>query len=91
MVVKLRKTLNEKLEKSASLNLSSKQLEVKKKENEDASNKAVSMVVINTLIGLLFKLPLCILPLINIHAHYIDIIFYHSVRVLAECRKENHV
>jgi len=61
MVIKLRKILNDKYEKCASMTKNVKQLEVKKKENEDAINKAIKMVVINTLIGLLFKFSFCII------------------------------
>jgi len=48
------------------MNKNMEQLEAKKKENEEASNKAVRMVVINTSIGLFLKLPICILPLFNL-------------------------
>jgi len=70
MVIKLKKTLNEKFDKLSSICKNMKQLEFQKKENKKASNKAVRMVVINTFIGLMFKLPVCILPLFNLLAQF---------------------
>ncbi len=54
MVIKLRRILNEKLEKWPSMVKNAKQLEVKKKENEDVLNKAVRMFTFsgfNVMIG----------------------------------------
>ena len=70
MVVRFRRTLEEKLEKSKSMNEGNEKLELKKKEFEEAIAKAVKMVVINTFINLLFKLPSTILPIINTYAQY---------------------
>lgn len=47
-----------------------KQLEKKKSDLEDAVNKNIRMVVLNTAIGLLFKLPLVFLPLVNTIAQF---------------------
>ena len=68
MVVQLRRTLEEKIKKSESLN--QKQTENKKAEFEEAVNKAIKMVVLNSAIGILFKLPVLILPLINLIAQF---------------------
>ena len=68
MVVKLRRTLNEKAKKSESLN--QKQNESKKAEFEEAVNKAIKMVVLNSIIGIVFKLPICIVPLLNAYARF---------------------
>ena len=68
MVVKLRRTLNEKAKKSESLN--QKQNESKKAEFEEAVNKAIKMVVLNSVIGIVFKLPICIIPLLNAYARF---------------------
>ena len=68
MVVQLRRTLDEKLKKSQSLN--QKQNENKKTESEEAVNKAIKMVVLNSAIGIFFKLPTCIIPLINVCAEF---------------------
>ena len=68
MVVKLRKTLNEKNKKSDSMNKTQNQN--KKAENEEAVKKAIKMVVLNSSIGILFKLPVCIIPLINMFAKF---------------------
>ena len=53
MVVQLRRTLDEKLKKSQSLN--QKQNETKKAESEEAVNKAIKMVVLNSAIGILLN------------------------------------
>ena len=66
MVVQLRRTLEERLKKSESLN--PKQKEAKKAETEEAVNKAIKMVVINSLIGICFKTPIVIIPLSNLCA-----------------------
>ena len=68
MVVQLRRTLEEKEKKSESLN--QKQNQNKKAENEEAVNKAIKMVVLNSLIGVLFKFPVCFIPLINVCAEF---------------------
>jgi hypothetical protein len=74
MLVKLRRTLAEKLAKLSSMNLSRKIVEKRKEENRESMNRAVRMVVINSLISILLKLPLMILPVINIAAqfYYLD-------------------
>ena len=66
MVVQLRRTLDEKTKKNESLN--QKQNESKKAESEEVVNKAIKMVVINSAIGILFKLPVCFIPLLNLIA-----------------------
>ena len=68
MVVQLRRILEEKLKKSQSLN--QKQNETKKAEFDEAVNKAIKMVVLNSAIGIFFKLPTCIIPLINVCAEF---------------------
>ncbi len=69
MVVQLRQTLNEKSKKSA-LMTQNKSNQNKKAENEEAVNKAIKMVVLNSAIGILFKLPVCIIPLLNVCAQF---------------------
>ena len=68
MVVQLRRTLEEKANKSESLN--QKQNESKKAENEEAVNKAIKMVLLNSAIGIFFKLPVCFIPLLNVYAQF---------------------
>ena len=68
MVVKLRKTLKEREAKSKSMN--QKQDQTKKTENEEVVNKAIKMVVLNSTIGILFKLPVSLVPLINVVAQF---------------------
>jgi hypothetical protein len=63
MVVQLRRVLDEKLMKSETLN--QKQNEKKKEENEKAVNKAIKMVVLNSVIGIFFKFPNYFNPLLN--------------------------
>lgn len=66
MLVRLRQTLREKLEKfnqisSASENLASQ----KELELRESMNNAIRMVVVNSTINFVFKLPLAIVPLHN--------------------------
>ena len=63
MVVQLKRTLDEKVKKSESLN--QKQNQAKKAEFEEVVNKAIKMVVLNSLIGICFKIPVAFIPLIN--------------------------
>ena len=71
MVVQLRKVMDEKLKKIESLYSKSKEkIENTMKENDDAMNKAIKMVVINTAIGLLFKMPVSFIPVINVYAEF---------------------
>ena len=71
MVVQLRRTLEEKSIKSALMD--QKQNEAKKAENEEAANKAIKMVVLNTTIGIFFKLPVSFIPILNFFAEF----YYH--------------
>ena len=68
MVVQLRRTLEEKTKKSESLN--QKQTDSKKEENENVVNKAIKMVVLNSVIGIFFKLPASFIPLLNVVADF---------------------
>ena len=67
MVVQLRRTLEEKAKKSESINQKQNQNN-KKAEFEEAVNKAIKMVVLNSAIGIFFKLPVCFIPLLNVFA-----------------------
>ena len=66
MVVQLRRTLAEQEKKRESMNQQKKQ----SSESEEAVNKAIKMVVLNSLIGIFFKIPVCIIPLINVYAEF---------------------
>jgi len=66
MVVKLRTVLEEKKAKSKKLKTSSQQ----NKEYDEAVNKAIKMVVINTAINLLFKIPIAFLPTLSVYAQF---------------------
>ena len=68
MVVQLRRTLEEKTKKSESLN--QKQADSKKAENDKALKKAIKMVVLNSVIGIFFKLPASFIPLLNLIAEF---------------------
>ena len=71
MVVELRKVMSEKMKKIKKLYANSKsKIDSTKKENDDAINKAIRMVVINTAIGLLFKMPVSFIPVINVYAEF---------------------
>ena len=68
MVVQLRRTLEEKTKNSESMN--QKLNDIKKAENENAENKAIKMVVLNSVIGIFFKLPASFIPLLNVVAEF---------------------
>ena len=76
MIYELRQVMNEKLEKikrlySQSQSQQSKsKIESTKKENEEAINKVIKMIVINTAIGLLFKMPSSFIPVLNVYAEF---------------------
>lgn len=83
MVVKLRNTLNEKSTRfsnnndSMSSSLDEKQSK-KAKENEDVINKAIKMVILNTALSILFKIPFVFIPIVNVIAG-----FYYKDRQFA--------
>jgi uncharacterized membrane protein len=56
--------LNEKTKKSES----NQNKTTKNAEYEEAVNKAIIMVVLNSAIGILFKLPVSLIPVINMIA-----------------------
>ena len=64
MLVKLRYTLNISLNRIKSMGLNEKQIE-KKNEMEVSMNKSIRIMILNTSIGLLFKLLMVFLPLID--------------------------
>ena len=55
MLVRLRSTVNESIERIKKIGSNEKQMEKKKSELEDTMNKSIQMVVLNTSIGLLFE------------------------------------
>ena len=67
MVIKLRKTLNERMEKSKEYSTKEQQKK-KETENESVLNNAISMVIFNTVVGVLLKLPTCIYSLIFMYS-----------------------
>ena len=72
MVVQLRDVLGEKTKKIGTMILKAalNQNETKKSENENIVNIAIKMVVINSAIGIFFKLPASIIPLLNVVAEF---------------------
>ena len=70
MVLRLRRVLDEKFKQSESLIKDAKKLENMKKENEGALKKANKMVILNTTISILFRMPIAFLPIINIYAEF---------------------
>ena len=76
MLVKLRSTMDESIERIKSMGSNDKQFEKKKSEMDAAMKKSIRMVVVNTSIGLLLKLPLVFLPLINTIAKF----YYNNSR-----------
>ena len=60
---------------------SAEKLENMKKENQDVINKVIKMVVLNTAISVLFRLPIAYIPILNVFAefyykNYSNIIFH---------------
>ena len=76
MVVQLRRTLKEKAKKSESINQKQNQNNIKD-EFEEAVNKAIKMVVLNSAIGICFKLPVCFIPMLNLYAQFYSNREYH--------------
>ena len=68
MVLQVKQILNEKLNKFSKVNDS--KYEAKKKENKDAINKLIQMVVINTALGVIFKFPSSFMSIINLYATF---------------------
>ena len=66
MIVKLRQTLNERIEKAKTYSTQT-QLEAKNQENENAMNNAKSMIIWNTTLNLAFKLPTTIYSLFYLY------------------------
>lgn len=66
MVVQLKRTLNEKIRKLTDKN----KIDSKKKENQDRVNNIIKMVVINTAVGVLLKVPAAVIPLLNLYAEF---------------------
>ena len=58
--------MNEKTKKSES----NQNKTTKNAEYEEAVNKAIRMVVLNSAIGILFKLTVSIIPIINVVAEF---------------------
>jgi len=76
MVVKLRAVLNEKKSKSKTLNMIISSNSQKNTDSDEAISKAIKMVVINTVINLLFKIPIAFLPTLNVYA-----LFYNKNKI----------
>ena len=70
MVLRLRRVLDEKFKQSESLIKDAKKLENMKKEHEEALKKANKMVILNTTISILFRMPIAFLPIINVYAEF---------------------
>lgn len=64
MLVKLRRTLNEKIARFSSLG-DSKNLVQKELEMRDSINNAIRMVVVNSVLNICFKLPQALVPFEN--------------------------
>lgn len=67
MVVQLKRTLEEK---NTIISSVSKNTENKRKENEEIIKKAIRMVVLNTAIAIVLKVPSSFLPVLNLSADF---------------------
>lgn len=70
MVVQLRRTLNEKIQKQEEMLKNSENKENKRKENEEIIKKVIKMVVLNTTIAIVLKMPSSFLPIVNLYAEF---------------------
>ena len=72
MVVLIRRTFEEKMKKMETLlgKKSAEKLETMKKENQDVISKVIKMVVLNTAISVLFRLPIAYIPILNVFAEF---------------------
>ena len=79
MVRELRQVMADKLQKIERLyaQQSKTKVESAKKESDEAINKAIKMVVINTAIGVLFKMPISFIPILNVIATF----YYKSLKM----------
>ena len=79
MVRELRQVMADKLQKIERLyaQQSKTKVESAKKESDEAINKAIKMVVINTAIGVLFKMPISFIPILNVIATF----YYSSLEI----------
>jgi hypothetical protein len=66
MVVQLRRTLEVKAKKSESITRSNEIMA----DNDEVVNREIKMVVLNSLICVVFKLPVCFMPLLNVYAQF---------------------
>lgn len=70
MVVQLRRTLNEKIQKQEEMLKNSENKESKRKENEEVIKKVIKMVVLNTTIAIVLKMPSSFVPIVNLYAEF---------------------
>lgn len=73
-VIKLKRVLKEKLNRLQKMNANKSMIMSKTIELEDAVHRNARLVVVNTIIGLLLKLPGAVMPVINAYAQ-----FYYKV------------
>lgn len=74
MLVRLRRTFNEKLERFAGLTIDKKQMSKKELEMRESMNNAIRMVIVNSTLNFVFKLPQTLIPLENA----IETFYYQS-------------
>lgn len=66
----IERTLNEKIQKQEEMLKNSENKENKRKENEEIIKKVIKMVVINTTIAIVLKMPSSFLPIVNLYAEF---------------------
>jgi hypothetical protein len=79
MVIKLKQTLNERLENFKAYSTTAQQ-EKKKSDNENVLNNAISMVIFNTTLNLLLKLPTALYSMIYLFYGIYRQHIFNSVR-----------
>ena len=70
LVVLLKRTLDEKVNKFKTLSKDVAKLENMIKENDNALNNVIRLVILNTFISILLKLPIAFIPIVNVHAEF---------------------
>ena len=73
MLVRLRRTLNEKMDRFANLT-DKKHAKEKQTEMRSSMNNAIRMVIVNSMLNILFKLPQVLVPIENA----VETFYFHS-------------
>lgn len=79
LVVLMRRTLDEKMQKLKAMIKDAKKLENMITENNTAIKKVIRLAVLNTVISVLFKLPIAFMPTVNVYAEFYYKDYYSQI------------